>query len=65
MEKVKKVLRQCLESEVISPRQLAALAAGKLISMAYAVLPASLYSKTLFEAIQGKITVGRDFPNVG
>jgi hypothetical protein len=44
MEKVKEVLNQCLESEVISPRQLAALA-GKLISMAPAVLPALIYNR--------------------
>jgi hypothetical protein len=49
MQRVRKVLEQCLESETISHRQLAA-PAGKLISLAPAVLPASLYSRTLFQA---------------
>jgi hypothetical protein len=60
MERVRAVLIQCLKSETITPRQLAALA-GKLISMAPAVLSALLYSRTLFQAIQGKLSWDKIF----
>jgi hypothetical protein len=55
MEKVRAALTAFLESETTTPRQLAAVA-GKLISLSPAVLPASLYSRTLFQAMQGKLS---------
>jgi hypothetical protein len=52
MTKVKAALKQFLESGLVTPRQLAALA-GKMISLSPAVLPASLYLRTLFQAPRG------------
>lgn len=60
-DKVKAALKLFLESETTTPRQLAAVA-GKLISLSPAFLPASLYSQTLFEAIQGKLSWDEIFP---
>jgi hypothetical protein len=62
LEKVKAALTQVLNSETITPRQLAAIA-GKLISLSPAVLPASLFSRSLFQAIQGRINWNEIFPN--
>lgn len=53
MAKVKAALARFLQVDKVTPRQLAAIA-GKLISLSPAVLPASLYSRAFFEAIQGK-----------
>jgi hypothetical protein len=61
LEKVKAALTQVLNSETITPRQLAAIA-GKLISLSPAVLPASLFSRSLFQAIQGRISWDEIFP---
>lgn len=55
MTKVLAALAQLIEMKVVTPRQLAAVA-GKLISLSPAVLPASIYSREFFEAIQGKIS---------
>jgi hypothetical protein len=61
MEKVRAALTAFLESETTTPRQLTAVA-GKLISLSPAVLPASLYSRTLFQAMQGKLSWDDIFP---
>lgn len=61
MAKVRDTLIQCLESESVTPRQLAAVA-GKLISLSPAVLPASIYSRALFQAMQGKVGWDELFP---
>jgi hypothetical protein len=61
LEKVLAALAQLLSSSTVSPRQLAAVA-GKLISLAPAVLPASLYSRKFFQAIQRKISWDQIFP---
>jgi hypothetical protein len=61
MAKVRATLTQCLESESVTPRQLAAVA-GKLISLSPAVLPASIYSRALFQAMQGKVSWDELFP---
>lgn len=64
MSKVKAALLEVLESKTITPRQIAGIA-GKLISLSPAVLPASLYSRTLFEALQGKMSWDEVFPTSG
>jgi hypothetical protein len=54
MEKVRATLKQLLDAETVTPRLLAKVA-GRIIAMSPAVLPASLYSRPLFQAIQGKL----------
>jgi hypothetical protein len=54
MQKVLAALSLLIKATSVSPRQLAAVA-SKLISLSPAVLPASLYSREFFQAIQGKI----------
>jgi hypothetical protein len=61
MEKVRSALLLFLKSETTTPQQLAAIA-GKLISLSPAVLPAPIYSRTLFQAIQGKLSWDDIFP---
>jgi hypothetical protein len=63
MEKVRSALSLVLGSETITPQQIAAVA-GKLISLSPAVLPASLYSRTLFQALQGKMSWDKVFPDI-
>lgn len=60
--KVKQVLSDLLVAETITPRLLAKVA-GKRIAMGPAVLPASLYSRPLFQAIRGRISWDELFPN--
>ncbi|GAQ91453.1 Reverse transcriptase [Klebsormidium nitens] len=55
MEKLRAALRGLAESADVTPRELAKVA-GKVISVSPAVLPASLYSRPFFAAIQGKLT---------
>jgi hypothetical protein len=55
MEKVCAALTAFLDSETTTSWQLAAVA-GKLISLSPAVLPASLHSRTPFQAMQGKLS---------
>lgn len=62
MGKVFGAMSKLIESTKITPRQLAATVAGNLISLAPAVLPASLYSREFFQAIQGKISWDAIFP---
>jgi hypothetical protein len=61
MTKVLAALAQLIEAKVVTPRQLAAVA-GKLIFLSPAVLPASIYSRKFFQAIQGKISWNEIFP---
>jgi hypothetical protein len=55
LEKVRAVMSELVEAETITPRLLAKVA-GKVIAMSPAVLPASLYSRPFFQAIQRKIS---------
>jgi hypothetical protein len=52
---VQAVLTELANAEMVTPRLLAKVA-GKVIAMGPAVLPASLYSRPLFQAIQGKLS---------
>jgi hypothetical protein len=61
LDKVKRTLLELTLAKTISPRLLAR-AAGKIIAMSPAVLPASLYSCPLFQAIQGRISWDEIFP---
>jgi hypothetical protein len=58
---VKLALMKFLEQAEVTPRQLAAIA-GKLISLSPAILLASLYSRSFYEAIQGKASWDEIFP---
>jgi hypothetical protein len=61
IEKLKTALREVLFRPDSSARHLAALA-GQLIAVSPAVLPAALYSRSLFMAMRGKITWDEIFP---
>jgi hypothetical protein len=61
LAKVQAVLTELANAETVTPRLLARLA-GKVIAMGPAVLPASLYSRPLFQAIQGKLSWDVVFP---
>jgi hypothetical protein len=61
MAKMKEALRQAIAIPSTSPRQLAAIA-GKLIAASPAVLPAALYRRSFFEALQGKSSWDAEFP---
>jgi hypothetical protein len=55
MEKVRSTLSELLEARTVTPRMLAKVA-GRIIATSPAVLPASLYSRPLFQAPQGKLS---------
>jgi hypothetical protein len=55
LEKVRVVLRELATAQTVTPRLLAR-SAGKIIAMGPAVLPASLYSRPLFQAMQRKLS---------
>lgn len=59
--KVRAVLSELASAQTVTPRLLARVA-GKIIAMGPAVLPASLYSRPLFQAIQGKLSWDQVFP---
>jgi hypothetical protein len=59
--KLKDILKQAIAEYSTSPRRLAAVA-GKLIAASPAVLPAALYSRSLFEALQGRVGWDEVFP---
>lgn len=61
LAKVKAVLTELINTAEVSPRLLAKVA-GKIIAMGPAVLPASLYSRPLFQAMQGRISWDAVFP---
>jgi hypothetical protein len=54
-EKVQATLKELIQAETVMPRLLAKVA-GRIIAMGPAVLPASLYSRPLFQAIKGKLS---------
>jgi hypothetical protein len=54
-KKARATLTELVEAETVTPRLLARVA-GRIISMGPAVLPTSLYSRPLFQAIQGKLS---------
>jgi hypothetical protein len=62
LSKVKKVLLELVTAKVISSRLLAKVA-GKIVAMGPAVLPASLYSRPLFQAMRGRLFWDELFPN--
>jgi hypothetical protein len=55
LSKVRGTLGELVSARTVTPRLLAK-AAGKIIAMGPAVLPASLYSRPLFQALQGKLS---------
>ena len=61
MDKLRSALQALLDATDVTPRELAKVA-GKIISVSPAVLPAALYSRPLFAAIQGKLTWDDVFP---
>jgi hypothetical protein len=60
-EKVRATLIELVEAETVTPRLLARVA-GRIISMGPALLPASLYSRPLFQAMRGKLSWDQVFP---
>jgi hypothetical protein len=63
MEKVKSSLRELVQAGHVSARQLAKVA-GKIISISPAVLPAVLYSRPFFAAMQGQLSWDNLFPTL-
>jgi hypothetical protein len=63
LAKVKEVLEEMIGSPSTSRRKLAALA-GKLVALGPAVLPAALYSRKLFMAMQGQLNWDQVFPTL-
>jgi hypothetical protein len=61
LTKLKDALKQAIAEPTTSPRRLAAIA-GKLVAASPAVLPAALYSRSLFEALQGTESWDEIFP---
>lgn len=59
--KVRATLDELIGADKVTPRLLAKVA-GRIIAMEPAVLPASLYSRPLFQAIQGKLSWDQVFP---
>jgi hypothetical protein len=55
LAKLKEALQEMLETPSTSSRKLAALA-GKIVAFSPAVLPAALYSRQLFQAMQGELS---------
>jgi hypothetical protein len=53
IQKIKRVLEEMIRQPSTSPRKLVALA-GKILSASPAVLPAALYSRTFYAALNGK-----------
>jgi hypothetical protein len=62
MEKVRATLNELLGAQKVTPRLLAKVA-GRIIAMSPAVLPASLFSRPLLQAIQGKLSSEDAQPN--
>jgi hypothetical protein len=61
VQKIKLILADTIRDPSTTPRKLAKLA-GKLVSISPAVLPAALFSRCLFEAMQGKVSWDAIFP---
>lgn len=62
LAKLKRQLDEVLRAEHVTARALASLA-GRIVSASPAILPASLYSRPLFEAISGRLSWDALFPN--
>jgi hypothetical protein len=60
--KLKEICWEATQTSETTPRKLAAMA-GRIIAASPAVLPAALFSRALFGAIQGKETWDTVFPN--
>lgn len=61
LEKLKEALRKIILKPEITPRILAGIA-GKIIATSPAVMPAALFSRSLFQAMQGRISWDEIFP---
>jgi hypothetical protein len=61
LEKLKAALRDIIKRPEVTPRILAGIA-GKIIATSPAVMPASLFSRSLFQAMQGRISWDEIFP---
>lgn len=62
LAKLKRQLMEVRQASHVTARALASLA-GRIVSASPAVLPASLYSRPLFEAISGRLCWDAFFPN--
>jgi hypothetical protein len=62
VEKLKQAMRDAMAEREMTPRKLAVMA-GRIIAASPAVLPAALYSRALFEAMQGRVCWDEIFPS--
>jgi hypothetical protein len=60
--KIKKALQEAVIKPSTTPRALAGIAA-KIVSTSPAIMPAALFSRSLFQAIKGKASWDEIFPN--
>jgi hypothetical protein len=60
--KLKQTLKDAVAEPKTTPRKLAVMA-GRIIAASPAVLPAALYSRALFEAMQGQVSWDEIFPS--
>lgn len=60
--KIKKALQEAVVKPSTTPRALAGIA-GKIVSTSPAIMPAALFSRSLFQAIKGKASWDEIFPN--
>jgi hypothetical protein len=61
LEKIKAVLRETIRQPETTPRTLARVA-GKIISTSPAIMPAALFSRSLFQAMKGRSSWNMIFP---
>jgi hypothetical protein len=61
LEKLKLALREVLSRPTSSARQIAAIA-GKIVAISPAVLPAAMFSRSLFDAMKGRASWDEIFP---
>lgn len=61
LDKLKAVLREAIRKPVTTPRILARIA-GKIISTSPAVMPAALFSRSLYQAMRGRMNWYEIFP---
>jgi hypothetical protein len=60
--RIKKALQEAVIKPSTTPRALARMA-GNIVSTSPAIMPAALFSRSLFQAIKGKASWDEIFPN--
>lgn len=62
LQKIRAQLQSVLSADYVPARNMASLA-GRIVSTSPAILPASLFSRPFFQALQGQISWNQLFPN--